>query len=91
MTRTPSNMLPLGTQAPEFNLINPISGNSISLNDIKSDKATVIMFICNHCPYVIHVRAQLVELTNDYLRKGISFAAINPTFTTFERLIAASP
>ena len=77
MTRTPSNMLPLRTQAPEFNLRNPVTGNNVSLNDIKSDKATVIMFICNHCPYVKHVQTQLVELANDYMQKDISFTAIN--------------
>jgi len=77
MTRTPSNMLPLGTKAPTFNLINPVTGNSISLDDLKSDTATVIMFICNHCPYVKHVQTHLVELANDYIRKGISFVAIN--------------
>ena len=77
MSRTVSNMLPLGTHAPKFNLINPVTGNSVNLDDIKSDKATVIMFICNHCPYVKHVQTHLVELANDYIQKGISFAAIN--------------
>ena len=55
MSRTPSNMLPLGTPAPDFKLLNTVSGQMLSLDELKSDKATVIMFICNHCPFVKHV------------------------------------
>lgn len=77
MALTPSNMIPLGTTAPDFKLTEAVSGKEIGLQDIKSDKATVIMFICNHCPYVKHVQAGLVELANDYIPKGVSFIAIN--------------
>lgn len=77
MTLTPSNMLPLGTVAPTFNLTDVITGKKVSLDDAKSDKATVIMFICNHCPYVKHVQTDLVQLANDYLKKCVSFIAIN--------------
>jgi len=52
MARTPSNMLPLGTLAPDFTLLDTVSGKTVSLDELKSDKATVIMFICNHCPFV---------------------------------------
>jgi peroxiredoxin len=76
MVLTPSNMLPLGTKAPEFKLWDVISDKELSLNELKSDIATVIMFICNHCPYVKHVQKGLVELANDYIPKGISFVAI---------------
>ncbi len=77
MALTPSTMLPLGTKAPEFKLWCVINETHYHLNDLKSDKATVIMFICNHCPYVKHVQVGLVELANDYIVHGISFIAIN--------------
>jgi len=77
MARTPSTMVALGTKAPDFNLPDTVSGEPVSLNDIKGDVATVIMFICNHCPFVKHVNAELVNLANDYRTKGIGFAAIS--------------
>lgn len=77
MALTPSNMLPLGTQAPDFKLPDTLSGKMVSLNEIKSDQATVIMFICNHCPFVKHIQPELVKLANDYLGQGIKFIAIN--------------
>lgn len=77
MALTPSSMMPLGTKAPDFRLPSPVSGGEYSLGDLKSDKATVVMFICNHCPYVKHVQKELVDLANDYMPKGISFVAIN--------------
>ncbi|HEX9665828.1 MAG TPA: thioredoxin family protein [Thermodesulfobacteriota bacterium] len=76
MALTPSKMLPLGTKAPDFKLWDVISDKELSLEELKSDTATVIMFICNHCPYVKHVQKGLVELANDYIPKGISFIAI---------------
>ncbi|GAA3613817.1 thioredoxin family protein [Flavivirga amylovorans] len=77
MARTPSNMLPLGTQAPDFNLFDTVSGNNVSLNQLKGSQATVIMFICNHCPFVIHVNQEMVSIANSYSKKGISFIAIS--------------
>ena len=77
MALTPSNMIPIGIKAPDFDLPDPVNGGNKSLDELKSDKATVIMFICNHCPYVKHVQTGLVELANDYINKGISFIAIN--------------
>jgi len=77
MALTLSTMLPLGTKAPEFKLLNAADEKEYHINDLKFDKATVIMFICNHCPYVKHVQEGLVELANDYMTQGISFVAIN--------------
>ncbi|KAA3625532.1 MAG: thioredoxin family protein [Bacteroidetes bacterium] len=72
-----SNMLPLGTKAPDFKLPDTVSGQEISLDDIKSDKATLIMFLCNHCPYVIHVNEEIVRIVNDYKSKGVGFVGIS--------------
>ena len=77
MARTPSNMLPLGTLAPDFTLPDTVSGKTASLAELKSDRATVIMFICNHCPFVKHVDEQLVAIANDYQSRGVSFIAIS--------------
>lgn len=77
MALTPSNMLPVGTKAPAFNLPDVISGTDVSFDSIASDKGTVVMFICNHCPYVIHVNEELVRVANEYKEKGINFVAIS--------------
>ena len=77
MARTLSNMLPLGTQAPEFSLPDTVSGQTLSLNEIHGKKGTVVMFICNHCPFVKHVFTGIVDLANDYIDKGVSFIAIS--------------
>jgi len=77
MALTESTMLPLGTVAPDFTLPDTVSDTNLSLEELKSDKATVIMFICNHCPYVKHVNAELVSLSNEYIARGVSFIAIS--------------
>lgn len=77
MAETPSTMIPLGTTAPQFSLLEPTSGKTRSLNELKSNIATVVMFICNHCPYVKHIQPKLVELAKIYQQKGVSFIAIN--------------
>ncbi len=77
MSYTLSNMLPLGTIAPDFNLLDAVSGEMVSLQHIKSDKATVIVFSCNHCPYVIHVNDAFVELAKEYQSKGVAFIVIS--------------
>ena len=77
MARTASNMLPLGTKAPNFELIDTITNTLINLESIKGEEGTVIMFICNHCPFVIHVNSELVSIANEFNTKGISFIAIS--------------
>ncbi len=77
MAQTPSNMLSLGTSAPEFNLIDTVSNEMLSYTSIRGEKGTVVMFICNHCPFVIHVNSELVALANAYKGKGIGFVAIS--------------
>lgn len=77
MASTPSTMMPLGTTAPDFSLLNTVTGETNTLQTLKSDTATVVMFICNHCPYVKHVQGELVKLAQDYQPKGIAFIAIN--------------
>lgn len=70
-------MLPLGTIAPNFNLIDTISNTFKNLNQLKGKKGTVIMFICNHCPFVVHVNKTLVAIANTYTSQDISFVAIS--------------
>ena len=70
-------MLPLGTPAPDFNLPNVVSETNLSLKELASDKATVIMFICNHCQYVIHILDHLLKIAKEYQAKGIHFVAIS--------------
>ena len=77
MAKTPSSMLPLGTLAPDFSLRDTVTGQFVSLNKNNGFVATVILFICNHCPYVKHVNPELTRLANDYMGKSIRFIAIN--------------
>ena len=76
MARTPSNMVDLGSIAPKFNLINTVDDKFISSNDCFSKKGTLIMFICNHCPFVIHVIDEIVKISNQYTNE-IDFVAIS--------------
>jgi thiol-disulfide isomerase/thioredoxin len=77
MALTPSNMLPLGTPAPDFRLPDTVSGRVLALSELKSGRATVVMFLCNHCPYVKHVNPELIRVAHDYQPKGVSFIAIS--------------
>jgi peroxiredoxin len=77
MAMTPSNMIPLGTQAPDFELYDTKSHQLLNLQQLKGNDATVIMFICNHCPFVIHVNQALVNIANKYHKKGVAFIAIS--------------
>ena len=77
MARTPSNMLALDTKAPDFSLFDTVSQRLLSLDQVKGENGTVVMFICNHCPFVIHVNEELVRVANDYRDKGIGFVAIS--------------
>ncbi|MFM9063720.1 MAG: thioredoxin family protein [Pirellula sp.] len=76
MVKTASTMLPLGTQAPDFRLPN-IDGTQVSLSDLSHGKALVVMFICNHCPFVKHIAGELVKLYEDYQAKGVHFVGIS--------------
>ncbi len=75
MARTPSTMLPLGTPAPDFSLLDP-QGKPYALADFADAQALVVMFICNHCPFVKHVAAGIAQLANDYQPRGAAFVAI---------------
>ena len=77
MARTPSTMLPLGTVAPEFSLMDTVTERTMNLHALKGDKGTVIMFICNHCPFVKHVNPEIVKIAKEYQDKGIGFIAIS--------------
>jgi peroxiredoxin len=76
MVQTASQMLELGTQAPRFELPD-FDGTKHALGDPSSRKATLVMFICNHCPYVKHMREQLAALGTEYGERGVAIFAIN--------------
>ncbi|MES2238646.1 MAG: thioredoxin family protein [Bacteroidota bacterium] len=78
MARTPSNMLDLGTQAPEFYLKDTKSNTEyFSFADLKGEKGTLVFFICNHCPFVHHVIEEVVRIANDYRVQGMGIIAIS--------------
>lgn len=76
MALTPSTMLDLGTEAPSFTLADP-EGNSFDLSKQQIDRGLLVIFMCNHCPYVIHIREQLVQRIREYQGQGITVVAIN--------------
>ena len=76
MVRTASTMLPLGTQAPDFSLTDT-EGDTVSLSDFAEHKALLVIFMCNHCPYVKHVAAQLKALADDYMPKEVAMVGIS--------------
>ena len=77
MAVTPSNMMPLGTVAPDFTLPDTVSGRHLSLQELKGEKGTLVIFICNHCPYVLHLKTQLIDIAEHYAGKGINTIAIS--------------
>lgn len=77
MSETLSNMLPLGTKAANFSLLNTVNDQFQTLQELRGENATVIFFICNHCPFVIHVNQELVKIANDFKQQGVSFIAIS--------------
>jgi thiol-disulfide isomerase/thioredoxin len=78
MAYTESNMIPLGTLAPDFQLLEPASGKTVELKEISvGAKATVIMFLCNHCPYVIYINPEIVRIVAAYKKQGVAFVGIN--------------
>ncbi|MBI5431316.1 MAG: thioredoxin family protein [Planctomycetes bacterium] len=76
MVLTPSTMLPLGTRAPDFSLVEVVSGKQLALADFTKKKVFVVMFLCNHCPYVKHVRDGLTKFARDYERPEVAIIAI---------------
>jgi peroxiredoxin len=76
MALTPSTMLPLGTAAPDFKLPDT-DGKTVSLADFKNQAALLVIFMCNHCPYVIHIRSGLAQLARDYTPRGVGIVGIS--------------
>ncbi len=76
MARTPSTMLPLGTPAPDFSLVN-VDGQTVTLADFERAPALLVAFICNHCPFVKHVAPALAELGREYQERGVAVVAIS--------------
>jgi peroxiredoxin len=77
MVLTASTMLPLGTQAPDFHLPEVVSGKTISLDTFAEKKALLIMFICQHCPFVKHIKTELAQLGKDYFNSELGILAIS--------------
>jgi peroxiredoxin len=77
MALTPSTMLPLGTVVPAFSLPDAVSGRTVSSTDFSGAKALLVMFLCNHCPYVKHVRSELARLARDYQPRGVALVGIS--------------
>jgi peroxiredoxin len=88
MALTPSTMLPLGTTAPDFKLADT-NGKIVALADFKGQAALLVIFMCNHCPYVIHIRAGLAQLARDYAPKQVGIVGINAN--DMENYAADSP
>jgi peroxiredoxin len=81
MAETPSTMAPLGMAAPDFRLPDAISGRQVALADFQGAPALLVMFLCNHCPYVKHVRPHLAQLARDYQQRGVAVVAISSNDT----------
>ncbi|HVC97171.1 MAG TPA: thioredoxin family protein [Pirellulales bacterium] len=77
MARTPSTMLPLGTAAPDFQLRDAVSQKQVALADFAGKPALLVIFMCNHCPFVKHVAAGLAALAKDYQPRGVAVVGIN--------------
>src|SRR5436190_19005103 len=77
MALTPSTMLPLGTAAPDFSLTDTVTGKPASLASFAGKKALLVIFLCNHCPYVKHLKEGLVALGKDYEKKDAAIVAIS--------------
>ncbi len=77
MALTPSTMMPLGTEAPDFNLTNVMDNKATSLSDVKKENGLVVMFICAHCPYVKNIEEELAIVARHYQHLGVGFVAIS--------------
>ncbi len=82
MAETPSTMVPLGTPAPDFKLLEPSTGRRVSLDDLAAAQGLLVMFICNHCPFVKHIRRGLAEFGRDYRNRGLAIVAVNSNDVT---------
>ena len=82
MAETPSTMLPLGTKAPPFRLPDP-QGKLVSSDDFKNAPALLVAFICNHCPFVKHIRSKFAELAKEYQARGVAIVGINSNDIVF--------
>jgi len=80
MVLTPSTMLSLGTKAPDFSLVN-VDGQTVSLADVSGQPALLVVFMCNHCPYVKHVAPGLADLARAYQQRGVAVVGINSNDT----------
>ena len=77
MAQTPSNMLALGTLAPTFKLKDTNSNYNYSFENLKGDKGTLVIFMCNHCPFVVHALPEIIMIANDYRVQGLGIIAIS--------------
>ncbi len=77
MAETPSTMLPLGTPVPAFRLEDAVTGRKVTESDAAGREALLVMFICNHCPFVKHVLNEIGRIASDYERRGVAVVAIN--------------
>src|SRR5258706_13522665 len=77
MAATESTMLPLGTQLPPFSLTDVVRGHAVASAELKGHGGVLVMFICNHCPYVVHIRHELVKVAHEAIHEGFAVAAIN--------------
>lgn len=75
--KTESVDLPVGSPVPDFALPDTVSGKTVKLSDFQGKKATLVMFLCNHCPYVVHLKEEIVKVAHEYSPKGVGFVAIS--------------
>jgi hypothetical protein len=74
---TPSNILPLGTSLPSARLVNAVDGSEVDLSRLEGALGTLVLFVCNHCPYVVHIRQELVRVAHEAQQRGFGVVAIN--------------
>ena len=77
MVKTPSTMIPLGSRAPEFALVEPATGGTIRRSDFDDASALLVMFLSNHCPFVKHIAPALAEFGREYMGRGLAVVAVN--------------
>jgi peroxiredoxin len=77
MVKTASTMLPLGTPAPHFKLPNPVTGSELAIEELQDAPALLVIFMCNHCPFVIHLRSALASFAKEYQPRGLAIVGIS--------------